>query len=74
MFKRKLGRINYVTGSSYLELLTQYIKLYNRKNKEIIGKMETYLNGYDMILESERIVEEMKLKLNALLPELEKAN
>jgi len=23
------------------------------KNKEVIGKMKTYMNGYDMIIESE---------------------
>lgn len=36
--------------------------------------MNTYLNGYDMILESEKIVADMQEKLKALLPELEQAN
>lgn len=42
VFKRELGRINYVTGSSFLEVLEQFKILYDRKKKEIINKMTTY--------------------------------
>ena len=72
-FRKELNRINYVTGNSFLEMLTQFKNLYYLKQKEVIGKKNTYKNGYEMIIESETKVEEMKETLKKLKPDLEKA-
>eukprot|EP00899_Mesostigma_viride_P012150 jgi/Mesvir1/20936/Mv08007-RA.1 len=72
LFLAELGRFNYVTPTSYLELLQTFIKLVGEKREEI-GMMRRRLEtGLDKLLHTAREVEKMKVELVELQPMLEK--
>lgn len=71
-FLAKLHRHNYVTPTSFLELISTYKTLLDRKREEVLGIKKRYENGLSRLAVTEDTVREMELKLNDLLPELER--
>lgn len=73
MFLQKLRRHNYVTPTSYIEMINQFKLLLGEKSKEVRDMMNKYKNGYTMIIEAEKSVGILQKNLIQLVPELEKA-
>lgn len=49
-FKAELGRVYYVTPTSYLELIATFKQLLDEKRKEIMALKNRYSNGYDCLV------------------------
>ena len=45
-FQRELGRIYYVTPTSYLELIGTFDKLLKEKRNQVANLRDRYANGY----------------------------
>lgn len=58
-FKNELGRIYYVTPTSYLELINTFKTLLADKRKEIMALKDRYGNGYDCLIDTEKNVTNM---------------
>jgi dynein heavy chain len=69
-FKNELGRIYYVTPTSYLELINTFKTLLADKRKEIMALKDRYGNGYDCLIDTEKNVTKMKQELEDLQPVL----
>ena len=67
-------RPNYITSGNYMEALSQFKLVKQKKYEELVKKAQTYKNGYKMIIESEASVASMQQRLESLKPELEAAN
>ncbi|XP_024523426.1 dynein heavy chain 1, axonemal [Selaginella moellendorffii] len=70
-FYEELRRYNYVTPTSYLELLSTYIKLLEEKRDELEGLRSRLEIGLDKLLTTAADVEVMQKELVALQPILE---
>lgn len=66
----KLGRQNYVTPTSYLELFLTFKSLLSQKKKEIEEKRHRYLAGLDKLQFAAAQVSVMQDELQALQPKL----
>jgi dynein heavy chain len=69
-FLREEGRHNYVTPTSYLELLTSFDALLRAKRAEISNAKSRYEIGLQKIASASTQVATMQTELNALKPEL----
>ena len=69
MFKK---RYYYTTPTSYLELITLYTSMLGEKKKEISAARLRVANGLDKLLETNQVVDSMKIELTALEPELKR--
>uniref|UniRef100_A0A671X3C3 Dynein axonemal heavy chain 12 n=1 Tax=Sparus aurata TaxID=8175 RepID=A0A671X3C3_SPAAU len=69
----KLGRHNYVTPTSYLELIAAFRLLLTQKRDTIVKAKQRYTNGLDKLAFAESQVGEMKKELVDLQPKLEQA-
>jgi len=65
-----LRRINYVTPTSYLELILTFKQLLNQKRTEVKTLQNRYLNGLDKLEFAAGQVSIMQEELTALQPEL----
>lgn len=74
LYKQELNRYNYVTPTSYLELLTMYKQILGAKRKEVGYQTNRLRSGLDKLESANREVEEMKIQLREMQPELEKKN
>ncbi|KAM4720749.1 dynein axonemal heavy chain 12 [Rhinophrynus dorsalis] len=72
-FLRDLGRHNYVTPTSYLELIAAFRQLLSQKRDTVMKAKKRYTNGLDKLAFAESQVGEMKKELVELQPKLEKA-
>ncbi|XP_023571552.1 dynein heavy chain 12, axonemal isoform X1 [Octodon degus] len=72
-FLQELGRHNYVTATSYLELIGSFRQLLTKKRQAIMEAKQRYVNGLDQLAFAESQVGEMKLELIQLQPKLEEA-
>ncbi|XP_068019795.1 dynein axonemal heavy chain 12 isoform X1 [Melanerpes formicivorus] len=72
-FLQSLGRHNYVTPTSFLELLAGFQKLLTQKRDAVMKAKKKYLNGLDKLAFAESQVGEMKQELVQLQPKLEEA-
>lgn len=72
-YRNELRRINYVTPTSYLELLNIYKQIVEEKRKEMKVSVNRLKNGLDKLNAANKAVEEMKGVLETMQPELEKA-
>lgn len=52
-FQRELGRIYYVTPTSYLELIQTFKRLLDKKRTEVANLRDRYANGYQTLLTTE---------------------
>ncbi|NXP46066.1 DYH7 protein, partial [Heliornis fulica] len=72
-FLQSLGRYNYVTPTSYLELIATFQKLLTQKRDTVMKAKRKYVNGLDKLAFAESQVGEMKQELVQLQPKLEEA-
>ncbi|NXE11184.1 DYH7 protein, partial [Lophotis ruficrista] len=72
-FLQSLGRHNYVTPTSYLELIAAFQKLLTQKRDAVMKAKKKYMNGLDKLAFAESQVGEMKQELVQLQPKLEEA-
>nr|XP_006252735.1 dynein axonemal heavy chain 12 isoform X3 [Rattus norvegicus] len=72
-FLEELGRHNYVTATSYLELIGSFRQLLTKKRQSVMEAKQRYVNGLDQLAFAESQVGEMKLELVELQPKLEAA-
>ncbi|XP_070695267.1 dynein axonemal heavy chain 12 [Pempheris klunzingeri] len=72
-FLSELGRHNYVTPTSYLELIAAFRLLLTQKRDTVMKAKRRYTNGLDKLAFAESQVGEMKKELVDLQPKLEQA-
>ncbi|XP_025934664.1 dynein heavy chain 12, axonemal [Apteryx rowi] len=72
-FLEGLGRHNYVTPTSYLELIAAFRQLLTQKRDTVMKAKQGYVNGLDKLAFAESQVGEMKQELVQLQPKLEEA-
>ncbi|KAG7518207.1 dynein heavy chain 12, axonemal [Solea senegalensis] len=72
-FLSELGRHNYVTPTSYLELIAAFRQLLTQKRDTVMKAKLRYINGLDKLAFAESQVGEMKKELEELQPKLEQA-
>lgn len=69
-YLEELGRHNYVTPTSYLELLKLFRNLFEAKRKDIKDNEERYVTGLEKLDSTEVAVKAMQLQLTELQPKL----
>eukprot|EP00741_Cyanophora_paradoxa_P012299 tig00000169_g11885.t1 len=67
----ELRRHNYVTPTSYLELLQAFRQLYGERGREIAEKKSRYQVGLDKLQHTQGIVDTLQKQLEAAKPQLE---
>ncbi|XP_026532204.1 dynein heavy chain 12, axonemal [Notechis scutatus] len=72
-FLNQLGRHNYVTPTSYLELIGSFQLLLSQNRDTVMKAKKRYTNGLDKLAFAESQVGEMKKELVDLQPKLEEA-
>uniref|UniRef100_A0A3B3UAK3 Dynein axonemal heavy chain 12 n=1 Tax=Poecilia latipinna TaxID=48699 RepID=A0A3B3UAK3_9TELE len=72
-FLVELGRTNYVTPTSYLELIATFYQLLTQRKDTVMKAKQRYTNGLDKLAFAESQVAEMKKELVELQPKLEVA-
>ncbi|KAK2851543.1 hypothetical protein Q5P01_007819 [Channa striata] len=72
-FLSELGRHNYVTPTSYLELIAAFRLLLTQKRDNVMKAKQRYTNGLDQLAFAESQVGEMKQELVDLQPKLEQS-
>ncbi|RXM98274.1 Dynein heavy chain 12, axonemal [Acipenser ruthenus] len=72
-FLHELGRHNYVTPTSYLELIAAFRQLLTQKRDAVMKAKRRYTNGLDKLAFAGSQVGEMKKELVELQPKLEVA-
>ncbi|CAH8511378.1 unnamed protein product [Dicrocoelium dendriticum] len=73
LMKQELNRHNYVTPTSFLELLGVFSKIYGMKKQEVIAARNRTKTGLDKLLSTEEVVSKLQEELEVMKPELEKA-
>ncbi|KAL4440889.1 hypothetical protein ABPG74_009302 [Tetrahymena malaccensis] len=68
---QELRRYNYVTPTSFLELLNLYKSILDQKNKGLNEQISRLKSGLDKLAGANKAVEEMKITLTKMRPELE---
>ncbi|XP_042305526.1 dynein axonemal heavy chain 6 [Sceloporus undulatus] len=66
----ELRRRYYTTPTSYLELINLYLSMLNEKRKQLVSARDRVKNGLTKLLETNELVDNMKLELSALEPVL----
>lgn len=66
----QVNRYNYVTPTSYLELINTFKDLLNRKRKEVLEGKKRYEGGLDRLDDTRKEVSKMQQILVALRPKL----
>ncbi|XP_063473624.1 dynein axonemal heavy chain 6 isoform X8 [Symphalangus syndactylus] len=69
-YYNELRRRYYTTPTSYLELINLYLSMLSEKRKQIISARDRVKNGLTKLLETNILVDKMKLDLSALEPVL----
>ena len=72
-FKAEMGRMNYVTPTSYLELLRIFSKLIGRKKADLNAQRSRTANGLDKLLATAKEVAELQTELTTMQPMLKEA-
>jgi len=72
-YKEKLGRHNYTTPTSYLELIRTYQNMMNSQREIVSERLKRYENGLQKLLDTEHVVVNLQETLTNLVPNLEKA-
>ncbi|XP_062985188.1 dynein axonemal heavy chain 6 [Elgaria multicarinata webbii] len=66
----ELRRRYYTTPTSYLELINLYLSMLSEKRKQLVSARDRVKNGLSKLLETNVLVDKMKLDLSALEPVL----
>lgn len=69
-FRKQLGRVYYVTPTSYLELINTFKNLLNQKRKEILDLKNRYANGHTCLVQTEAQVNDLQAKLIDMQPKI----
>ncbi|XP_003505691.1 dynein heavy chain 6, axonemal isoform X1 [Cricetulus griseus] len=69
-YYNELRRRYYTTPTSYLELINLYLTMLTEKRKQLVSARERVKNGLTKLLETNVLVDKMKLELSALEPVL----
>ncbi|XP_041935143.1 dynein heavy chain 6, axonemal [Alosa sapidissima] len=69
-FYSELRRRYYTTPTSYLELISLYLAMLGKKRRELVMARDRVKNGLTKLLETNVLVEKMKIDLSALEPVL----
>jgi dynein heavy chain, axonemal len=72
-FREEQGRINYVTPTSYLELLSIFSKIFGQKKNDLIQSKKRTKTGLDKLLLTEKEVTKLRSELESMQPLLEEA-
>ena len=72
-FAREQGRKNYVTPTSYLQLLRLFVAMLSSKRAAFVAQESRYRKGVNSITNTEGMVAVMQEELRALQPVLEKS-
>ncbi|XP_070598423.1 dynein axonemal heavy chain 6 isoform X2 [Erythrolamprus reginae] len=64
----ELRRRYYTTPTSYLELINLYLSMLSEKRKQLVSARDRVKNGLTKLLETNVLVDKMKLDLSALEP------
>ena len=72
-YRNELRRINYVTPTSYLEVLSLYKRIVEEKRRELKNQTMRLKNGLDKLNAANKAVEEMKIELQDMQPKLAQA-
>jgi len=72
-FYEKLRRQTYMTPTSYLELIGLFIDLVGKKRGELTTKLNRYTVGSKTLAETQVVVDELKIMLTKMQPEIEQA-
>ena len=70
-FYNELRRKNYVTPTSYLELLKLYIEMMKYQQSVLPNKINKYTVGLETLRETNEEVEKLKQKIIEMQPQLE---
>ncbi|XP_041838798.1 dynein heavy chain 6, axonemal [Melanotaenia boesemani] len=70
-FFSELRRRYYTTPASYLELINLYLNMLDKKRQELIQARDRVKNGLTKLLETNELVDKMKVDLSALEPVLQ---
>ncbi|XP_040273964.1 dynein heavy chain 6, axonemal [Bufo bufo] len=66
----ELRRRYYTTPTSYLELINLYLSMLGEKRKQLVTARDRVKNGLSKLLETNNLVDKMKIELSALEPVL----
>lgn len=72
-FLKTLKRYYYVTPTSYIEMIQQFRSLFQEKTDEVSNQQFKYSNGFQMIIDAEESVDQIKEDLKVLAPKLEES-
>ena len=72
-FYNELGRHNYTTPTSYLELIKLYIELMSKQRDVIFGNQQRYTGGLQKLGETEVMVGELQDSITKMKPVLAQA-
>lgn len=67
-FKAELSRVNHVTPTIYLELLSTFKRILKEKREESALSISRLQNGLDKLLDANNAVEEMQKTLTQMQP------
>ncbi|XP_069834127.1 dynein axonemal heavy chain 6 [Dendropsophus ebraccatus] len=67
----ELRRRYYTTPTSYLELINLYLSMLGEKRKQLVSARDRVKNGLGKLLETNQLVDKMKIELSALEPVLQ---
>ncbi|XP_028810647.1 dynein heavy chain 6, axonemal isoform X2 [Denticeps clupeoides] len=70
-FYSELRRRYYTTPTSYLELINLYLAMLEEKRQQLVAARDRVQNGLTKLLETNKLVEKMKIELSESEPELE---
>ncbi|CAD8156782.1 unnamed protein product [Paramecium pentaurelia] len=73
-FLAELRRYNYVTPTSYLELLQLYRTILSDKRRDLNQQIQRLKGGLDKLIAANDAVEEIKITLKDMQPKLEQAS
>ncbi|XP_051785909.1 dynein axonemal heavy chain 6 [Erpetoichthys calabaricus] len=68
----ELRRRYYTTPTSYLELINLYLSMLGEKRQQLVTARDRVKNGLTKLLETNEIVDKLKIELSALEPNLKK--
>ncbi|GBG24991.1 Dynein heavy chain 6, axonemal [Hondaea fermentalgiana] len=72
-FQEEMGRYNYTTPTSYLELIRAYKSMLAQQREAVSQRLARYQNGLSKLKETEEVVAGLQETLTDLVPNLEKA-
>jgi dynein heavy chain, axonemal len=67
----QLKRISYVTPKLFFDFIELFTLYFNQKNSELLGKKKKLSNGLEKLHETRKLIAELQIKLQEMIPDLE---